>query len=87
MDITDPEPSLELCVSQCPEEPLLTNAKVQEFAEETGSQLCRYDIEPVDYPSTDQSIDGPCPVTIFYGRYAIFSSWIDIGYGWTIIIE
>ena len=65
MDIKDPVRSMEVCVSQCPDEMLNTNLEVKEFALKTGSRLCRYDIPVEDYPTTDSGLDGPCPAAVY----------------------
>ncbi len=64
MDIRDPVRSMEICVEQCPDEMLNTNEEVRQFYMDTGSKLCRYDIEPSEYPSTDSGLDGPCPEVV-----------------------
>ncbi|KAF0289717.1 CTL-like protein 1 [Amphibalanus amphitrite] len=48
-DAARPEEGLALCVSECPAEQLDTMADINEFAAETGSQLCRYDFDKAAY--------------------------------------
>ncbi|XP_022100196.1 choline transporter-like protein 1 isoform X2 [Acanthaster planci] len=65
MDIRQPGPSLEICVSQCPQEMLNTTADIKKFAEDTGSKLCDYDVKVADYESTPRGLDGPCPAIVY----------------------
>ncbi|XP_072031971.1 choline transporter-like protein 1 isoform X2 [Amphiura filiformis] len=71
MDIRDPVRSMEICVSQCPDEMLNTNEEVKDFATETGSRLCRYDIDTSEYPTADQGLDGPCPEVVYESKNII----------------
>jgi len=63
MEITDPKGSLEICVSQCPDQDMLTMKDVSDFYERTGSQLCDYNVDPGDYRSGryQNTKVGPCP--------------------------
>ena len=58
-DATRPDQGLALCVSECPAEQLESMADVNEFAAETGSQLCQYDFDKAAYNFTGlQEVEG-----------------------------
>ncbi|KAL2098165.1 hypothetical protein ACEWY4_007372 [Coilia grayii] len=49
--------SVSLCVSSCPKEELKNYKDIQNFAVNNGSEICKYDIAPNDYPTRTDS----CP--------------------------
>ncbi|XP_039264968.2 choline transporter-like protein 1 [Styela clava] len=62
MDVMDPPTSLEICVEKCPDRELETMQDVKKFFDDTGSQLCDYQVDPDQYHSQASSKYGPCPV-------------------------
>jgi len=73
LDILDPFDSLQLCVSVCPNRKLETKADVQKFTQETGSRLCRYDIDPSDYLNQKFDRVGPCPDLPVYASVPVLN--------------
>ena len=71
MDITDPDHSLTVCVNKCPEKKLSTREEIFRFSEQTGSLLCRYDLQPVGYFHANNSKHGPCPTLPVYERCVV----------------
>lgn len=74
LDLADPRSSLKICVSRCPFRALRTMDEVRRFGEETGSSLCRYDVEANNHSALSNAtvLDlfnkeqqstglGPCP--------------------------
>ncbi|KAL5021272.1 hypothetical protein ScPMuIL_000427 [Solemya velum] len=63
MDMTNPVRSLAICVNKCPDRTLLDIDDVHTFSQQTGSMLCRYDVDVLNYTKTKEGMDGPCPKT------------------------
>jgi len=59
----DPLNSMQVCVKKCPEIELTNKQAVYDFSKNTGSKLCRYDLDLEDYKkeSTIFGKTGPCP--------------------------
>ena len=68
--VFDPFDAMQVCVSKCPTKDLLTKRDVREFAEETGSRLCRYDIPIEEYENQEFQKKGPCPSLPIFERYS-----------------
>ncbi|XP_076441381.1 choline transporter-like protein 1 isoform X2 [Babylonia areolata] len=78
MDIQDPDHSLTLCVNQCPEKQLSTREDIFRFSEQTGSLLCRYDLQPVQYFHSNNSKAGPCPHLPVYQSQPLLNRCIPV---------
>ncbi|KAK7100512.1 hypothetical protein V1264_023454 [Littorina saxatilis] len=78
MDIRDPDQSLTVCVNKCPENKLTTREEIFRFSEQTGSLLCRYDLQPVEYFSTNNSKHGPCPNLPVYESKPLLNRCIPV---------
>ena len=79
LDIIDPFKSMHICASKCPDKLLATPDDVHQFAVDTGSRLCAYDIDIDSY--TDSSLyteDGPCPKLPVLQRYVAMMSIAQI---------
>ncbi|ESP01318.1 hypothetical protein LOTGIDRAFT_112007 [Lottia gigantea] len=63
MDMNNPSESLAICVNTCPDRELQDIEEVYQFSVQTGSFLCRYDIDIERYTHTNRSQLGPCPIT------------------------
>ncbi|XP_076462742.1 choline transporter-like protein 1 [Babylonia areolata] len=81
MDVTDPDNSQTLCVNQCPEKQLKTRVEMFSFSEQTGSLLCRYDLQPVEYFLTNNSKQGPCPLLPVYESKPLLNRCIPVQIG------
>ena len=68
MNALNPDASLEICVSKCPDKTLWTKQAVEDFSKATGSKLCCYDIDVDDYSEQEFSQEGPCPVLPVYAE-------------------
>jgi solute carrier family 44 protein 1 (choline transporter-like protein) len=76
MDILDPFDAMQLCVSKCPADTIDSKEKLYEFAIETNSKLCRYDILVEDYktlPDKDFDKGGPCPELPIYASVSLLN--------------
>jgi len=76
MNVLDPGDSMEICVEKCPDRMLYTKQDVKDFGIETGSLLCRYDIDLEDYTTLDDSKWsklGPCPELPVYKSISLLS--------------
>jgi hypothetical protein len=60
---------MQVCVSKCPDRDLFTKEQVRDFAKETGSKLCRYDIPVDDYVNQEFGQKGPCPSLPIFERF------------------
>ncbi|XP_066299060.1 choline transporter-like protein 1 [Branchiostoma lanceolatum] len=63
MDILNPKDALEICVSKCPDQDLNSIQELQEFAKNSSSSLCEYDVKQENMLTAGQSHLGPCPST------------------------
>ncbi|XP_035698826.1 choline transporter-like protein 1 isoform X3 [Branchiostoma floridae] len=63
MDLFNPADALEICVSKCPDQDLNSIQEVQEFAKNSSSSLCEYDVKQENILTAGQSHLGPCPST------------------------
>lgn len=75
MDVKNLRRSLKICVKECPKRNLETTADVQNFYRETGSNLCRYDINPNNVTSTKElhGSFGPCPSLPVYNSFPLLN--------------
>ncbi|XP_059178407.1 choline transporter-like protein 1 [Physella acuta] len=62
MNIEEIDSSMRICVNKCPDIDLEKPMNVYEFSQQTGSLLCRYDIDLTAYLYINSSLHGPCPV-------------------------
>ncbi|XP_055885004.1 choline transporter-like protein 1 [Biomphalaria glabrata] len=62
MNIKEPDSSMRICVNKCPENDILTPRELYDFSQQTGSLLCRYDLDLSVYVTANGSLQGPCPV-------------------------
>ncbi|KAH9489421.1 hypothetical protein Btru_037679 [Bulinus truncatus] len=62
MNIKEPDSSMRICVNKCPENDIHTTRELYDFSQQTGSLLCRYDLDLSVYISANGSLHGPCPV-------------------------
>ncbi|WAR22764.1 CTL1L-like protein [Mya arenaria] len=63
MDVSNPFKSKAICVNKCPDNDQQTLGDVELFSQQTGSELCEYDIPVGEYHLQTQSARGPCPLT------------------------
>uniref|UniRef100_A0A1B6DF63 Choline transporter-like protein n=1 Tax=Clastoptera arizonana TaxID=38151 RepID=A0A1B6DF63_9HEMI len=70
LDVKNIRNSLQICVKQCPDRNMDTISALKQFYNETGSNLCRYDFDLLNYNGTEHDLDeeititsslGPCP--------------------------
>ncbi|XP_053602258.1 choline transporter-like 1 isoform X1 [Plodia interpunctella] len=75
MDVKELRRSLKICVKECPNRKLESLADIQNFYRETGSNLCRYDINPNNVTSTKDLHDfiGPCPTLPVYDSFPLLN--------------
>ncbi|CAL1534442.1 unnamed protein product [Lymnaea stagnalis] len=66
MNIKEPDTSMRICVNKCPENDIITPRDLFDFSQQTGSLLCRYDIDLSVYDVANRSIHGPCPLLPIY---------------------
>ncbi|KAL8598964.1 hypothetical protein ACOMHN_006774 [Nucella lapillus] len=78
MDVEDPDHSLTLCVNQCPGKQLTSREDIFRFSEQTGSLLCRYDLQPVEYFLHNNSQAGPCPQLPVYESQPLLNRCIPV---------
>lgn len=75
MDIENLQRSLKICVKTCPNKKMNTLADLQGFYRETGSNLCRYDLDVSTLPNSLQQHDyiGSCPTLPVYNSYPLLN--------------
>ncbi|XP_060801052.1 choline transporter-like 1 isoform X2 [Amyelois transitella] len=75
MDVKELRSSLKICVKECPNRKLESLADIQNFYRETGSNLCRYDINPNNVTSTKDlhHYIGPCPTLPVYDSFPLLN--------------
>ncbi|XP_025111130.1 choline transporter-like protein 1 isoform X2 [Pomacea canaliculata] len=80
MDVKDPDRSMTICVNKCPEKELRTREDIFRFSEQTGSLLCRYDLNTIEYYNHNNTLKGPCPVLPVYASKPLLNRCIPIKY-------
>lgn len=75
MDIKELQRSLKICVKECPNKKMDTLADLQSFYRETGSNLCRYDINVATVSNSPKLNDfiGPCPTLPVYDSFPLLN--------------
>ena len=72
MNVFDPFDAMQICVKVCPNKDLITPEQVKQFAKDTGSRLCHYNVSIDDYGDLrlyDGSGKGLCPKLPIFKRY------------------
>ncbi|XP_022128106.2 choline transporter-like 1 isoform X3 [Pieris rapae] len=75
LDIKELRKSLKICVKKCPSKKMETFTDIQTFYKETGSNLCRYDIN-LNTTTNNQGLNnylGPCPVLPVYESFPLLN--------------
>ncbi|CAH4019616.1 unnamed protein product [Pieris brassicae] len=75
MDIKELRKSLKICVKKCPSKKMETFTDIQTFYKETGSSLCRYDIN-LNTTTNNHGLNnyiGPCPVLPVYESFPLLN--------------
>lgn len=75
MDVKELRKSLKICVKKCPSKKMDTFTHIQTFYKETGSSLCRYDIN-LNTTTNTQGLNnyiGPCPVLPVYESFPLLN--------------
>ncbi|XP_047514454.1 choline transporter-like 1 isoform X3 [Pieris napi] len=75
MDVKELRKSLKICVKKCPSKKMETFTDIQTFYKETGSSLCRYDIN-LNTTTNNQGLNnyiGPCPVLPVYESFPLLN--------------
>ncbi|XP_059062134.1 choline transporter-like 1 [Achroia grisella] len=75
MDIKELRRSLKICVKQCPNRNMDSLNDIRNFYQETGSNLCRYDINPNNVTTTKDlhNFIGPCPTLPVYDSFPLLN--------------
>ncbi|XP_028161457.1 CTL-like protein 1 isoform X1 [Ostrinia furnacalis] len=75
MDIKELRRSLKICVKQCPDKKLESLNDIQQFYRDTGSNLCRYDINLNNVTSSKDlhKFIGPCPSLPVYKSFPLLN--------------
>lgn len=76
MDVKHLRRSIKICVKKCPNKQLDTLNDIRNFYRETGSNLCRYDINlnNVSAPPKDlHGTIGPCPILPVYDSFPLLN--------------
>ncbi|KAI5645199.1 plasma-membrane choline transporter domain-containing protein [Phthorimaea operculella] len=76
MDVKNLKNSLKVCVKQCPTKKLETLNDIQSFYRQTGSNLCRYDINLNNVTTSTPDLHnfyGPCPVLPVYETFPLLN--------------
>lgn len=76
MDVKELQRSLKICVKECPNKKLESMADIQNFYKETGSNLCRYDINLNSLASNrdvSNNYIGPCPTLPVYETFPLLN--------------
>ncbi|BFY99685.1 hypothetical protein BsWGS_02725 [Bradybaena similaris] len=76
MNIEEMDTSMRICVNKCPEDDLITPRALFDFSQQTGSLLCRYDVNLGDYDYTNRTSLGPCPVLPVYKSESLLNRCI-----------
>ncbi|XP_038210134.1 choline transporter-like 1 isoform X2 [Zerene cesonia] len=75
MDVKQLRRSLKICVKECPNKKMETLTDIQNFYKQTGSSLCRYDINLNTTTNTGDlnNFIGPCPVLPVYESFPLLN--------------
>lgn len=75
MDIKELRRSLKICVKQCPKKKLESLTDIQNFYRETGSNVCRYDIDLNNVINSNalHNFIGPCPTLPVYESFPLLN--------------
>lgn len=75
MDVKELQRSLKICVKECPNRKMETMSDLQNFHKETGSNLCRYDINLNNVTKTKElnNFIGPCPTLPVYDSFPLLN--------------
>ncbi|CAH0627232.1 unnamed protein product [Chrysodeixis includens] len=76
MDIKELQRSLKICVKECPNKKLNSLIDIQNFYKETGSNLCRYDVnlnKVTTNKDYEHSYIGPCPTLPVYETFPLLN--------------
>lgn len=75
MDVKQLRRSLKICVKQCPNKKMESFTDIQNFYKETGSNLCRYDINLNNVTSKQElhNFIGPCPTLPVYDSFPLLN--------------
>lgn len=75
MDVKELQRSLKICVKQCPNKKMESMADLKKFYQETGSNLCRYDINLNNLTTRDDlnHYIGPCPTLPVYESFPLLN--------------
>ncbi|XP_052775735.1 choline transporter-like protein 1 isoform X1 [Mya arenaria] len=78
MDVSNPFKSKAICVNKCPDNDQQTLGDVELFSQQTGSELCEYDIPVGEYHLQTQSARGPCPLTPLNASHPVLNRCIPV---------
>lgn len=75
MDVKELQRSLKICVKECPNKKMDTLTDLQNFYKQTGSNLCRYDINLNNVTMTKDlhNYIGPCPTLPVYDSFPLLN--------------
>ncbi|CAB3252104.1 unnamed protein product [Arctia plantaginis] len=75
MDVKELQRSLKICVKECPNKRMDTLADIQQFYKDTGSNLCRYDINlnNIRRNQIQHNFIGPCPTLPVYESFPLLN--------------
>lgn len=75
MDVKELQRSLKICVKECPNKKMESLADIQKFYRDTGSNLCRYDLNPMNITNTKDlhNFIGPCPTLPVYESFPLLN--------------
>ncbi|XP_026328516.1 CTL-like protein 1 isoform X2 [Hyposmocoma kahamanoa] len=76
MDVKHLRRSIKICVKKCPDKQLDTFNDIQNFYRETGSNLCRYDINLNNVSTIPKDLHGtigPCPILPVYDSFPLLN--------------
>lgn len=75
MDVKELKKSLKICVKECPNKRMESLEDIKKFYRETGSNLCRYDINlnTTIYSQDLHKYIGPCPSLPVYETFPLLN--------------
>lgn len=75
MDVSELQRSLKICVKECPNKKMKSLTDLQNFYKDTGSNLCRYDINLNNLTETSALHDfiGPCPTLPVHDSFPLLN--------------
>lgn len=75
LDVKELRRSLKICVKKCPTRKMESLADIKNFYRETGSSLCRYDINMNEVTYTDalHRYYGPCPTLPVHDSFPVLN--------------